>query len=134
MLLFRKIDCYGQLILVTSMLLSIPFLSFVGVGIGLIILGCWQLISALFNTYCFIDTGYKKPILIYWGLCIVGLGLFFLATLFENTFSTDYTMVIFWITVGTAVFIAAYYLRIYYRLIDLLSLRNELDGLTKSKH
>jgi len=116
------------------MLLSIPFLYFVGVGIGLIILGCWQLISALFNTYCFIDTGYKKPILIYWGLCIVGLGLFFLATLFENTFSTDYTMAILWITVGTAVFIAAYYLRIYYRLIDLLSLRNELDGLTKSKH
>jgi hypothetical protein len=134
MILIKKIDCYGQLILVTCMLLSIPFLYFVGVGIGLIILRCWQLISALFNTYCFIDCGYKKPVLIYWVFCIADLGLFFLALLFENTLSIDYTMIIFWITIGAAVFIAGYYLRIYYRLIDLLSLRNELDGLTKSKH
>ena len=134
MLLIKKIDCYGQLILITGILLSIPFLYFVGGGIGLIILGCWQLISALLNTYCFINTGYKKTIIIYWGLCIADLGLFFLALLFENTLSADYTIAIFWITIGAAVFIAAYYLRIYYRLINLLSLRNELDGLTKSKH
>ena len=116
------------------MLLSVPVLYFFGVKIGLIILGCWQLISALLNTYCFIDTGYKKPIIIYWGLGIVDLGVFFLAFLFENTLSTDYTMAIFWITIGASVFIAIYYLRVYYRLIDLLTLRNELDGLTKSKH
>ena len=134
MLLIRKVDCYGQLIFGTCMLLSIPLLYFVGVGAGLIILGCWQLISALLNTYCFIDTGYKKPVLIYWVLCIANLGLFFLALLFENTLSTSYTMAIFWITIGAAVVIAGYYLKIYYRLIELLSLRNELDGLTKSKH
>src|SRR6186713_1214127 len=127
MLLIRKMDCFGQLILVTCMLLSMPFLYFVGVKTGLIILGCWQLISALLNTYCFIDTGYKKPIIIYWGLCIADLGVFFLAFLFENTLSTDYTMAIFWITIGASVFIAIYYLRVYYRLIDLLTLRNELD-------
>ena len=132
MLLIKKIDCYGQLILVTCMLLSIPFLYFI--GIGLIILGCWQLISALINTYYFIDTGYKKLIIIYWGLCIADLGLFFLALLFENTLSADYTTAIFSITIGAVVFISGYYLKIYYRLINLLSLRNELAGLTKSKH
>ena len=134
MLLIKKADCYGQLILLSCMLLSMPFFYFFDFGIGLIILGCWQLISALLNTYCFIDTGYKKPILIYWVLNIVDLGLFFLAMQFENTLSTDYSMAIFWITIGAAVFIAGYYIRIYYRLIELLSLRNELDGLTKSKH
>jgi len=134
MLLIKKIDCYGQLILVTCMLLLMPFLYFIRVEIGLIILGCWQLISAILNTYCFIDTGYKKTIIIYWGLCIADLGLFLLALLFENTISIDYTMIIFWIAIGVAVFIAGYYLRIYYRLINLLTLRNELDGLTKSKH
>jgi len=134
MLLIRKMDCFGQLILVTCMLLSMPFLYFVGVKTGLIILGFWQLISALFNTYCFIDTGYKKPIIIYWGLWIAELGLLFLELQFENTLSNDYTTAIFWITIGAAVFIAGYYLRIYYGLINLLFLRNELDGLTKSKH
>ena len=134
MLRIRKIDYYGQLILVTCMLLSVPVLYFFGVKIGLIILGCWQLISALLNTYCFIDTGYKKPIIIYWGLWIAELGLLFLELQFENTLSNDYTTAIFWITIGAAVFIAGYYLRIYYGLINLLFLRNELDGLTKSKH
>lgn len=134
MILIRKIDFYGQLILATCMLLSIPIFYFFGFALGLFILGCWQLISALLNTYCFIITGYKKPVLSYWVLCITDLGLFFLAFLFENTLRSDYTIAIFWIATGLAVFIAVYYLRIYYRLIGLLFLRNELDGLTKSKH
>ena len=134
MLLIRKIDSYSQLILATCMLLSIPLLYFFGFALGLFILGCWQLISALLNTYCFVDTGYKKPILIYWAFCISDLGLFFVAFLFENTLYSDYAIAIFWIAIGVAVFIAGYYLRIYYRLINFLSLRNELDGLTKSKH
>ena len=134
MLLIRKIDYYGQLILVTCMLLSIPFFYFIGVGIGLFLLGCWQLISALANTPAFIHTGYKKPILLYWTFCIANLSLFTFLFLFENDLTKDLIMVIFWIAIGAAVFIASYYLRIYYRLIELLSLRNELDGLTKSKH
>jgi len=116
------------------MLLSIPFLYFLGVGFGLLLLGCWQLISALLNTYSFIDTGYKKPILLYWILCIADLGAISLLLLFENNLTSDYILVFVWITIGAAVFIAGYYLRIYYRLIELISLRNELDGLTKSKH
>lgn len=134
MIRIRKIDCYGQLILIGCLLLSIPFLYFSGVGFGLLLLGCWQLISALLNTYSFIDTGYKKPILLYWILCIVDLGAISLLLLFENNLTSDYIMVIVWITIGAAVFIAGYYLRIYYRLIELISIRNELDGLTKSKH
>ena len=134
MLRIRKIDCYGQLILISCMLLSMPFLYFVGVGIGLILLGCWQLISALVNTRGFINAGYKKPIILYWIFCTADLGSIIFLWQFESKLNSDYIMLLGWITIGAAVFIAGYYLRIYYRLIDLIYLRNELDGLTKSKH
>ena len=134
MLLIRKIDCYGQLILISCMLISIPFLYFAGIGIGLILLGGWQLISAFLNTPGFINAGYKKPIMFYWIFCVVDLGSILFLWQFGSTFTSDCIMVVGWITIGAAIFIAAYYLRIYYRLIDLISLRNELDGLTKSKH
>jgi len=134
LLRIRKIDCYGQLILAGCMLLSIPFFYFLGVGLGLFLLGCWQLISALLNTYSFINTGYKKQILLYWMFCMADLALIALLFLFEKNLTEDVIMVIFWIAIGAAVFVAVYYLRIYYRLIELISLRNELDGLTKSKH
>ena len=134
MLLIKKIDCYGQLILVSCSLLSIPIFYFLGLGIGLFLLGCWQLISALGNTPGFIHTGYKKQILLYWTFCITNLALISLLFLFENELTEDLMLVIFWIAIGTTVSIAVYYLRFYYRLIELLSLRNELDGLTKSKH
>ena len=134
MLLLRKIDCYGQLILITCMLLSIPIFYFVGFGAGLLLLGCWQLISALVNTPAFIHTGYKKQILRFWTFFIADLFLMAILLLFENDLTEDTILVIFWIATGVSVFIAVYYLRIYYRLIELFSLRNELDGLTKSKH
>ena len=134
MLLIKKIDCYGQLILVSCSLLSIPIFYFLGLGIGLFLLGCWQLISALGNTPGFIHTGYKKQILLYWTFCIVDLSLIAVLFLFEYDLSETLLMIIFWIAIGAAVFIAGYYLRIYYRLIEPLSLRDELDGLTKSKH
>lgn len=134
MLRIKKIDCYGQLILVTCMLLSIPFLNFVGVGKGMLILGCWQLISALANSPAFVHIGYRKQILVYWTFCITDLSLIALSFIFENDLTDNLLMTIFWIATGATIFIAAYYLRIYYRLIVLLFLRNELDGLTKSKH
>ena len=134
MLRIRNIDYYGQLILVTCTLLSVPFFYFIGVGIGLFLLACWQLISALANTPAFIHTGYKKPILLYSTFSIANLSLFTFLFLFENDLVKDLIMVISWIAIGAAMSIAIYYLRIYYRLIELLSLRNELDGLTKSKH
>jgi hypothetical protein len=116
------------------MLLSIPIFYFLELGIGLFLLGCWQLISALGNTPGFIHTGYKKQILVYWAFCIADLSLIAVLFLFENYLSKTPLTIVFWIAIGATVFIAGYYLRIYYRLIDLLSLRNELDGLTKSKH
>ena len=134
MLLVRKIDCYGQLLFVSCMLLSMPFLSFVGIRIGLMLLGCWQLISALLNTPGFIDAGYKKPITFYWIFCTADLGSILFLWQFQSNLTTGFRIVPGWITIGAAVFIAGYYLRIYYRLINLIFLRNELDGLTKSKH
>ena len=134
MLRIRKIDYFGQLILGISTLLSAPLLNFFGVGIGLFLLVCWQLISALANTPAFIHTGYKKTILLYWTFFTVNLSLITLLFLFENDLAKDYILVIFWVTIGFSVSITIYYLRIYYRLIELISLRNELDGLTKSKH
>ena len=134
MILLRKIDYYGQLILISCTLLSIPFLYFIGAGLGLFLLGCWQLISAIANTAGFIHTGYKKPVLLYWMLSITDLLLLALFFLFEATLTEIFIMAIFWIIIGAAIFIAGYYLTIYYRLIEHISLRNELDGLTKSKH
>lgn len=132
--LIRKIDWYGQLILICCILFSIPFLYIPGIGIGLILLGCWQLISALLNTPTFIDTGYKKPIVRYWIFCAADLGAILFLWQFESNLVPGCTIIVSWITIGTAVFIAGYYSQIYYRLIDFISLRNELDGLTKSKH
>ena len=134
MLRIRNIDYYGQLILVTCTILSVPFFYFVGVGIGLFLLACWQLISALANTPAFIHTVYKKKILRYWTFFIADLFLMAIPLLFEKELTEDTILVIFWATLGASVFIAVYYLRIYYRLIELFYLRNELDGLTKSKH
>ena len=84
MLRIRKIDYYGQVILVPCMLLSIPFFYLLGFGTGLFLLACWQLISALANTPAFIHTGYKKPILLYWTFSIANLSLFTFLFLFEN--------------------------------------------------
>jgi len=134
MLLLRKIDYYGQLILISCTLLSIPFLYLFGTGAGLFLLGCWQLTSAIANTAAFIHTGYKKKIMVYWMLSITDLALIALFFLPGNNLAGNPIMVIFWIATGAAVFIACYYLTIYYRLIEHISLRNELDGLTKSKH
>ena len=134
MLLIKKIDYYGQLLLVACMVVSVPFLFLFGVGIGMFSLGCWQLLSAFLNTFSFIHTGYKKRIIRYWIFCLTDLALIFLFVLFENKPAQDYMMILLWLAIGGAAFIAGYYLTIYHRLIELISLRNELDGLTKSKH
>ena len=134
MLRIRNFDYYGQLILVTCTILSVPFFYFIGVGIGLFLLACWQLISALANTPAFIHTSYRKRILLYWTFFIADLSLIALLFLLQNDLNENLILIVFWVTIGAALSIAIYYLRIYYRLIELLVLRNELDGLTKSKH
>jgi len=72
--------------------------------------------------------------LLYWTFFIADLLLIALLFLLENDLNENLILIVFGVTIGAALSIATYYLRIYYRLIELLSLRIELDGLTKSKH
>ena len=130
----RKIDYYGQLVLGSLMILSVPVLLIYGFLAGLFILGCWQLLSAVFNTKAFTHSGHSKQIWNYWICCLADLVLLFLLWLFGGSFNIDYVQVIYWIAIPGSVFIAIYYLKIYKNLIDFFSLRDELDGLTKSKH
>jgi len=134
MKIVRKIDYYGQLILGTLMLLSVPVLLLYGFLVGLFILGCWQLLSAIFNTKAFAHTGHSQQIWSYWSCCMADLAILFLSWYFGKTFNLDYVQVFYWIALAGAVFVAIYYLKIYKRLIQFFSLRDELDGLTKSKH
>ena len=134
MKLIRKIDYYGQLILGLVMLLSVPVFLFYDVLTGLFIPGCWQLLSAVLNTKAFIYTGHRKRIWRYWSFCIADLTILFLSWHFEKTFSTGYAQAFYWIAISGAALLAFYYLKIYNDLIQFFSLRDELDGLTKSKH
>jgi hypothetical protein len=109
----RKIDYYGQLLLGSLMLLSVPVLLFYGFLAGLFILGCWQLLSAIFNTKAFVHTGHSKEIWTYWSCCIADLAILFLSSYFEKTFNTGNVEVFYWIGMAGAVFIAIYYLKIY---------------------
>jgi hypothetical protein len=101
---------------------------------GLFIIGCWQLLSAAFNTKSFIHAGFQKRVFYYWIFSIADLLLSFLAYTSIEHISKIFRDVLTGITLIGAIAIAVYYWHIYFKLIDLLSLRNELDGLTKSKH
>lgn len=129
----RKIDCYGQLILSSLSILSLPFLYGGGFLVGLFILGCWQLISAFLNTYSFIHKGYRDQILLYWIFCVADLALLFFPVWINELFDPDNNL-IFWIALAGAVIIACYYWIIYSKLIGFISLKNELGGLLKSKN
>ena len=130
----RNIDYYGQLILGSMTMFSVPVLFYYGFMAGLFIPGCWQLSSAIFNTKAFIYSRQSKQIGIYWSCCLVDLALLFLSSSSERFFNGDNVQVFYWVGISGAVFIAIYYLKIYKNLIHFFSLRDELDGLTKSKH
>jgi high-affinity Fe2+/Pb2+ permease len=134
MILLRKMDYSGQLVLGVMMLLSVPILFFYGVLAGLFIMGIWQLISALLNTNIFLNSIYKKKILRYWLYCFMDFGLLGLGYIWGTLISEDDAPVIFCIAILGAIGVAIYYLVIYRKLIGFLSIRDELDGLTKSKH
>ena len=135
MLPVRKFDLYGQLVLGVLTLVSLPTFPGVGLFIGLFLIGCWQVVSALFNTNSFTRAGFNKSIRHYWIFCFVDLLLLFLSysqvTLNGNAIIME---VVCWIALLGAIGISVYYWKIYARLINLISLRDELDGLTKSKH
>ena len=130
----RKIDCYIQLILAGIMVLPASVFFLHGFLNGLFLIGSWQLISALINTHAFIHEGFKKQILLYWKLCIADLALLSSSRWVDKIFISVNTQVVFWIAIAASVIIAGYYLKIYFRLIEHLSLRNELQGLIKSNH
>lgn len=130
----RKIDFNGQVILVCLMILSIPFLYGGGFSIGLFLLGCWQVLSAIVNTYSFIQAGLNKRIYRYWAFCITELIMLFFSYKLGITGDSLIVSILLLITLIGAVATAAYYWWIYYKFIEFLSLRSELDGLTKSKH
>ena len=134
MLLWRKIDLYLQLAIAVLSVISIPFSMGLGFLFGLFVIGCWQILSAVINTHAFINTGFKKRIYYYWIFCFADLLLFLFAYHLEFELSVFLNGWLFIISLSSAIVIAVYYLRIYNKLIDLISLRNELDGLTKSKH
>lgn len=134
MLTVKKIDFYGQMVLAAGMVLSIPILFFYGFSAGLFLIGCWQLLSALLNTYSFISLGQGKKILLYWKLCLLDIAVLLAGWFIEKISGHGVTQIICGTAIIGSIFIAAYYLHIYNRHISLLSLRNELDGLTKSKH
>ncbi len=134
MLKLRKIDYYGQLILATLMVLSIPVLLIYGFLAGLFIMGCWQLLSATLNTAAFKSLSQRKQILLYWTLCMADLAVLTSGRLVEEIPGKDLAQFVYGAALVGSVLTAIYYLKIYNNLIELISLRNELDGLTKSKH
>lgn len=135
MLLLRKIDCYGQLLLVCGMVLScFVLLSERGFLPGLFVLGCWQLLSAILNSYSFAQSGFTRRIFLYWTLCLTDLVLFFFSYWLPSFTGGGVAEILFVTSLTGAFAVAVYYWWIYYKLIGFIFLRNELDGLTKSKH
>ena len=128
----RRFDFYGQLILGSVMLISIPFLLLYGFLLGLFFLGCWQLISASLNTTSFIRCGYKKNVITYWiftAVVLLALLICFRAT---RILKADLMDSLVTISLCCSVIIAVYYLYIYYKLIDHIEFKTELSGFLKS--
>ena len=125
----RKIDWYGQFFFGILMILSI-FILFL-YGFGLLILGAWQLISALANTYGFTRSGLKKEIRNYWIFTVTDLLIFFSPFFLKNIFDEDDLDVLVWTGATLGIPIAIYYLWIYKKLIMYVDLSNELTGFTK---
>ena len=135
MLLLRKIDCYGQLAFAGVMIVSwFVLLNAGGFVVGLFFLGCWQVLSAIFNTHSFTQCGFTRRILLYWILCLTDLVMAYLSYWLELHTGHVVAGILFFTSVIVAFAIAGYYWWIYYKLIGFIFLRNELDGLTKSKH
>ena len=132
MKIIRRFDYYGQLILCSVMLISIPFLLLYGFLLGLFFLGCWQLISASLNTTSFIRCGYKKKIITYWiwtAVVLLVLLICFQATGILNSELKDFVVTV---SLCCSVIIAVYYLYIYYMLINHIEFKTELSGFVKS--
>ena len=135
MLQLRKIDCYAQVTLGTLIAFSLPFLFGRGLHTCLLLIGVWQVVSAILNTNTFIRAGFEKRIFHYWTFCVVDLILILLSySKIIQIRGNGVAVILSGVTLLGAIAIAVYYWKIYFKLINLISLRDELDGLTKSKH
>ena len=134
MIKLRKLDCYGQLIAASICIASMAVLYWLGLLIGLFIIGCWQLISAAFNTRGFISAGFQKRISYYWLFSLADLLFLFFTYSLTGSAPEILIEILTGITLVGGIATAVYFWKIYFKLIDFLSLRSELDGLTKSKH
>jgi hypothetical protein len=101
---------------------------------GLFLLGWWQVFSATLNTYSFAQCGFTQRIFCYWIFCLSDLVLFFFSIWLDISTSHGLAEILILTSLIGALVTAGYYWWIYYRLIGFIFLRNELDGLTKSKH
>lgn len=129
----RRTDYYSQLVLAAMMMLAVPFFLLPGFMAGLLTMGCWQLISASLNTSGFIHSGYKRQISLYWIFCISDIILFVVSLWPGKFFDPDDMQVLTGVVLAGAVVTACYYLKIYFKLIEFIVLKNELSGLLKSK-
>jgi hypothetical protein len=134
MMRLRKTDHSIQCVLGFILLLSLPALLFYGFLAGLFLLGCWQLLSAFFNTSSFYYNGMGYQICSYWKYTGLIFVILFLWILLAKPVNPDDVQVLAVVAVTAAIPVAVYYLNIYKKLIGHLVLRNELGGLLRSKH
>ena len=130
----RKTDHRIQCVLGLTLLFSLPALLFYGFLAGLFLLGCWQLLSAFFNTSSFYNNGMGYQICFYWKYTGLIFVLLFLCILFSKPLNPGNVQVLAVVAFTAAIPVAVYYLNIYKKLIGHLVLRNELGGLLRSKH
>ena len=134
MKLLRKIDYYSQVILGIAMLLSIPVLLHYGFLAGLFVMGCWQLLSAFFNTGSFLAVGMGKEICRYWKFTGLIFAALFLCFPLSYIFDPDDVQVLGAVGISAAVPLACYYIFIYKLMMNHYEIRQEIGTIIKSKH
>lgn len=131
MILLRKTDYYIQLLLELLILILVPLLHWYGFLTGLFILGCWQLLSASFNSSSLVSAGFRKGVAIYWKWTVVVLASLFLSIPLSWLLHPDHLRVFVFLVIGASIPVAVYYLVIYKKLINHYEMRRELSGIIK---
>jgi hypothetical protein len=120
MLIIRKIDLAGQAILGLISLLSLLTLSPYPWLMGTFVLGVWQVLSALLNSFPMYSTTYRTRILLYWVLAVIAVSILF----FQTDEAMIASMTISWC-------IAVYYWFVYKSFIDYVAFRKELSTIVR---
>lgn len=134
MIRLRKADLRIQCVLGVILPLLVPAMFMYGFLAGLFLLGCWQLLSAFFNTGSFFKNGMGYQICSYWKYTGLIFALLFLCVTVAKRMNPVDVQVLAAVAVTAAMPVAVFYLNIYNKLIGHLALRDELRGLLRSKH